>query len=182
MAHEGDNAFMRLLAVNSTEAALMKQLTDISVSLISGSNVRQKTPSKVAQKTNELRPKEWLIQCRELWAEQANLALQRAGHEARIDHRTLEAQGINRAPTIHLGPSVAAMERKGIRTPRGSKLARAPVVQPEKQALPVTAEIKTPTAERSAKTTHALAGAAGSDPGISDPGLGNLGSFTSLLG
>lgn len=39
-----------------------------------------------------------------------------AGHEARIDHRTLEAQGIDRVPTTHLGPSVAAMERKGIRT------------------------------------------------------------------
>jgi hypothetical protein len=90
-----------------------------------------------AKKTTELHPREWLLQCRELWAERANLALQRAGHEARIDHRSLEAQGINRAPTIHLGPSVAAMERKGIRTPRGSRHVRAPVVQPEKQVPPV---------------------------------------------
>ena len=98
-----------------------------------------------AKKTNELRPREWLIQCRELWAERANLALQRAGHEARIDHRTLEAQGINRVPTVHLGPSVAAMERKGIRTPRGSRLARAPiVVQVEKHPPPVAPEIKEP--------------------------------------
>jgi ATP-dependent exoDNAse (exonuclease V) alpha subunit len=96
-----------------------------------------------AKKTTELHPREWLLQCRELWAERANLALQRAGHEARIDHRSLEAQGINRAPTIHLGPSVAAMERKGIRTPRGSRLARAPVVpQAEKHPLTVVPEIK----------------------------------------
>ena len=98
-----------------------------------------------AKKTNELRPREWLIQCRELWAERANLALQRAGHEARIDHRSLEAQGINRAPTIHLGPSVAAVERRGIRTPRGSRLARAPiVVQAEIQAQAITPETKEP--------------------------------------
>ena len=81
-----------------------------------------KDPAKGgAKKTNELRPREWLLQCRELWAERANHFLRLAGHEARIDHRTLEAQGIDRAPTTHLGPSVAAMERKGIRTMRGNR-------------------------------------------------------------
>lgn len=81
-----------------------------------------KEPSKGgAKKTNELRPREWLLQCRELWAERANHALRLAGHEARIDYRTLEAQGIDHAPTTHLGPSVAAMERKGIRTLRGNR-------------------------------------------------------------
>ncbi|MDR0339447.1 MAG: MobA/MobL family protein [Desulfovibrio sp.] len=74
-----------------------------------------------AKKTNELRPREWLLQCRGLWAERANHALRLAGYEARIDHRTLEAQGIDRAPTTHLGPSVAAMERKGIHTMRGNR-------------------------------------------------------------
>lgn len=74
-----------------------------------------------AKKTNELRPKEWLLQCRELWAERANHALRLAGHESRIDHRTLEAQGIDRVPTTHLGPSVAALERQGIRTVRGNR-------------------------------------------------------------
>ncbi|MDR2572821.1 MAG: MobA/MobL family protein [Desulfovibrio sp.] len=81
-----------------------------------------KDPSKGgAKKTNELRPREWLLHCRELWAERANMALRLAGHDARIDHRTLEAQGIDRVPTTHLGPSVAAMERKGIRTLRGNR-------------------------------------------------------------
>ena len=74
-----------------------------------------------AKKTNELRPREWLLHCRELWAERANHMLRLAGHKVRIDHRTLEAQGIDRAPTTHLGPSVAAMERKGIRTMRGNR-------------------------------------------------------------
>lgn len=37
------------------------------------------------------------------WAEHANRALAEAGSEARIDHRTLEAQGIFRIPQISLG-------------------------------------------------------------------------------
>ena len=81
-----------------------------------------KDPAKGgAKKTNELRPREWLLHCRELWAERANHMLRLAGHKVRIDHRTLEAQGIDRAPTTHLGPSVAALERKGIRTERGNR-------------------------------------------------------------
>lgn len=40
---------------------------------------------------------------RRTWAEHANGALERAGSDARIDHRTLEAQGIFRLPLPHLG-------------------------------------------------------------------------------
>lgn len=42
---------------------------------------------------------------RELWEEIANEALERAGHEERIDRRSLEDQGIDRTPQIHLGPA-----------------------------------------------------------------------------
>lgn len=49
---------------------------------------------------------------RERWADLANDALKEAGHTVRIDHRTLEAQGIDRAPTQHLGPSAAGFERR----------------------------------------------------------------------
>lgn len=78
------------------------------------------------------------MHCRELWAERANHALRLTGHEARIDHRTLEAQGIDRAPTTHRGPSVAAMERKGISTQRGNRNRRgeATVSQPAPKSAP----------------------------------------------
>jgi hypothetical protein len=46
------------------------------------------------------------------WAELANERLREHGHEARIDHRTLEAQGIDREPTRHLGPTATAIERR----------------------------------------------------------------------
>jgi len=44
---------------------------------------------------------EWV---RERWEHHANQALERAGHAARIDRRSLEAQGIERTPQIHIGP------------------------------------------------------------------------------
>jgi len=50
---------------------------------------------------------------RERWAQLSNRHLERAGHKARIDHRTLEAQGIDREPTVHLGPAVSGLMRKG---------------------------------------------------------------------
>ena len=50
---------------------------------------------------------------RERWSGLTNAALERAGHAERVDHRSLEAQGIDREPTVHLGPSATAIERRG---------------------------------------------------------------------
>lgn len=49
---------------------------------------------------------------RPLWEALANAALERAGQAERIDHRTLEAQGIARAPTTHDGPARTAIKRR----------------------------------------------------------------------
>ena len=49
---------------------------------------------------------------RPLWEALANAALERAGQAARIDHRTLAAQGIDRAPTTHDGPARTAIKRR----------------------------------------------------------------------
>ena len=77
-----------------------------------------------ARKTEALKPKTWLEATREAWAEQANEALEEAGLEIRIDHRSLEAQGIERLPSLHLGPTVQAMEARGIETERGADARR----------------------------------------------------------
>lgn len=82
-----------------------------------------RTPEKGgAKKTEALKPKEWLQEARQEWGQQANRALERAGHDARIDHRSLKEQGIDREPTQHLGPTAAALERKGIQTDRGQQV------------------------------------------------------------
>lgn len=53
-----------------------------------------------------------VLHWRERWAELTNTALERAGRSERVDHRTLKAQGIDRAPTTHRGPGATAHERK----------------------------------------------------------------------
>jgi MobA/MobL family len=59
-----------------------------------------------------------LDQWRETWAETVNRHLSAAGLETRVDHRTLEAQGIEREPTQHLGPIAHAMTERGAMSDR----------------------------------------------------------------
>jgi ATP-dependent exoDNAse (exonuclease V) alpha subunit len=61
-------------------------------------------------------------QIRARWEELANERLKELGIEARIDHRSLAAQGLDREPTTHLGPAVSAMERRGIETEVGKRI------------------------------------------------------------
>ena len=46
---------------------------------------------------------ERLLETRQRWADVQNAHLQRHGHAARVDHRSLADQGIDRAPEQHLG-------------------------------------------------------------------------------
>ena len=46
---------------------------------------------------------ERLLETRQRWAEAQNAHLQQHGHAARVDHRSLADQGIDRAPEQHLG-------------------------------------------------------------------------------
>jgi MobA/MobL family protein len=49
---------------------------------------------------------------RETWAKLANQALERAGSQERIDHRSLAEQGIDREPTQHQGPYATQLSRQ----------------------------------------------------------------------
>ena len=80
--------------------------------------LRDVTPEGFGSKNRNWNHRDLLEAWREKWEEHANQALERAGRNERIDHRTLEAQGINREPARHLGPAAAAMERKHIPTER----------------------------------------------------------------
>lgn len=64
------------------------------------------------------KPREWnapeqLREWRQKWAEYQNRALERAGKTERVDHRSLEAQGIEREPDRKQGPTATKMERYG---------------------------------------------------------------------
>jgi hypothetical protein len=56
------------------------------------------------------------------WEELANKALEREGHEARIDRRTLEAQGIDREPEPKMGPEVTQRLKREQETEVGGKV------------------------------------------------------------
>lgn len=55
------------------------------------------------------------------WANMCNLELEHYGIAERVDHRSLSAQGIDRAPQIHVGVHATQMERRGIETERGEQ-------------------------------------------------------------
>jgi ATP-dependent exoDNAse (exonuclease V) alpha subunit len=59
---------------------------------------------------------------REQWEKLVNEQFQTHQIDARIDHRSLEAQGIAREPQSHLGPAVNGMERRGIETEVGKRI------------------------------------------------------------
>lgn len=54
-----------------------------------------------------------LAQVRQLVADRINAHLERAGLDERVDHRSHKDRGIEDAPTVHLGPVVSDMIKKG---------------------------------------------------------------------
>lgn len=80
---------------------------------------REIGPEGFGKKNRDWNSTDTLEAWREGWADHANRTLERAGHDVRIDHRSLEAQGIDRAATIHQGPAVTQLERQGIKTEIG---------------------------------------------------------------
>lgn len=53
------------------------------------------------------------------WEVAANEYLEANNRPERLEMRSYERQGIDRIPTVHLGPEAAGLERKGIRTNKG---------------------------------------------------------------
>lgn len=56
---------------------------------------------------------------RQAWADLCNAKFAEKKLDCRIDHRSYERQGVEQLPTIHEGPTVRAMETKGIHTDKG---------------------------------------------------------------
>lgn len=64
------------------------------------------------KKCRDWNDKAQLEHWRQSWQDHTNHALEQAGHTERIDCRSLEAQGIDRVPQIHLGAKVLEMEQR----------------------------------------------------------------------
>lgn len=106
-------------------------------------------PEGFQGKNRDWNDKGLLESWREAWANHANWALELAGQEPRIDHRSLEAQhqdalamgddrkaqDLDREPQPKLGPTAAAMERAGIQTDRGDTLRATLLRNADRKAL-----------------------------------------------
>lgn len=83
-------------------------------------STRRLTAEGFAAKTRELddlkRGPAEVTRWRARWAELQNERLADHGCAVRVDHRSLEAQGLERVPTHHKGPAITALERRGIET------------------------------------------------------------------
>lgn len=88
-------------------------------------------------KAREWNSRETLAEWREQWAEVQNRHLARAlGPDApRVTHKSLEAQGLDREATVHLGPTASAIERKGERSERGDVNREVAASNDERRAL-----------------------------------------------
>lgn len=80
---------------------------------------RQRTGYSKDREITGLQRNQWLKRIRKGWENIQNQALEQAGCEERVSCETLEKQGINRIPQIHLGPIASALEKRGIKTRRG---------------------------------------------------------------
>ena len=65
-----------------------------------------------------------MTEIRGRWKELTNQHLQSLGLESRVDHRSLQAQGIQREPTSHLGPVVTERLRRGMDSDVLERIAR----------------------------------------------------------
>jgi ATP-dependent exoDNAse (exonuclease V) alpha subunit len=93
--------------------------------------------------------KEEVAAIRERWAELTNEKLKEHGHDARVDHRSLEAQGIDREPTRHLGPALTNMQRRGLDTEVGWRVQAEARERLERAAEVGRLEREAATVERS---------------------------------
>lgn len=71
------------------------------------------------EKFSSKKSREWddvgmLCHQRETWATAVNAALEKAGRDERVDHRSLKDRGIDRAPEPKIGVAATAMKRNGV--------------------------------------------------------------------
>ena len=98
-----------MLTTRKAELDADNKLTLTSKTEIELSNAKRKS-------LNMGTTQEEIKQIRETWANLANQALERAGFQEKIDHRSYADQGNGLQATIHEGTSVTQLRRQGIDT------------------------------------------------------------------
>jgi len=70
------------------------------------------------KKSRDWNSKEQLQEWREQWAKHCNRRLSIASSKSRIDHRSLQDQGVDQIPTVHVGANCHAIDKRGITSKR----------------------------------------------------------------
>jgi ATP-dependent exoDNAse (exonuclease V) alpha subunit len=104
-----------------------------------------------------------LLHVRQRWAAVTNEALQQSHIAARIDHRSLEAQGIDREPRPHIPRAAFEMERHGYRSVVADRMR-----QEFEERLQVRRERAAGREER-VPSEPALAKPTGAEPAVPEP-------------
>ena len=126
-----------LLTTRQAQLDQDHQLTLTTKTAIELSNTKRKA---LGMTTSQ----EEIKEIRAAWADLANKALEQAGYQDRIDHRSYVDQGKDLQPTIHEGSKVTQLRRQGIVTEisrfndeikRQNEKRLNPSIQPREQAL-----------------------------------------------
>ncbi|NML13097.1 Ti-type conjugative transfer relaxase TraA, partial [Sphingobium sp. AR-3-1] len=87
-------------------------------------SMREVGPDGFGQKVREWNSNALLKEWREAWADHVNERLASLDIDARIDHRSLEAQGIELEPQHKIGPAASRMPEQGLEAERVEDHAR----------------------------------------------------------
>ena len=90
-------------------------------------SMREVGPDGFGQKERDWNSKELLQEWRVNWADHVNTRMAELGLEARVDHRTLEAQGIPLEPQHKIGAAGSRREMNGEDAERADEIGRAHV-------------------------------------------------------
>src|SRR3546814_17471955 len=88
-------------------------------------SMREVGPEGFGQKVREWNSAELLKGWREAWADHVNERLASLDIDARIDHRTLAAQGIELEPQHKIGPAASRMPEQGLEAERVEEIGSA---------------------------------------------------------
>lgn len=106
--------------------------------------MREVKPEGFGPKVRAWNDRALLDQWRDTWAQLVNRHLAIHGVKARVDHRSLDAQGVERTPTQHQGPIAHAMDQRGAMPDRLRVVVPTPAAMDHAQAVKDRARERSP--------------------------------------
>lgn len=103
---------------------------------------------------------------RTMIADHTNDALEKAGHDVRVDARSFKDRGIDQVPSVHQGKEATALRRRGERTRRGDEQKVTGALNATKASLYVQREMDSDESYERARPDKEMPGAAEPEPPV----------------